>query len=177
MKFIATPIAGVWQIELERQEDERGFFARSYCQQEFAKHGIHDAFTQMNISYNQAQATLRGMHYQSQEAPESKVVRCIAGAVYDVALDLRPASPTFKRWFCIKLDSNHKSSLYIAPGIAHGFVTLTPGAELLYLMGGTYVPQAACGVRWNDPAFGIHWPISPAVMSERDRTYPDFIPS
>lgn len=175
MKFQATIIDGVILIGLERHEDERGFFARSYCEQEFAAHGIYDKFMQMNISYNAALGTLRGMHYQSPIAPESKIVRCMKGAIYDVVVDLRPESKTFKNWFGVRLEDNNRDSLYIPSGIAHGFITLTPDCDVLYMMGGEYTPTAAQGVRWNDPAFNIKWPIEPSIISQRDSNYPDFI--
>lgn len=175
MKFQPTIIDGVLLIDLERHEDERGFFARSYCEQEFYNQVIHDKFTQMNISYNTATGTLRGMHYQSLSAPESKIIRCLKGSIYDVAVDLRPESKTFKQWIGIYLDDDKRNSVYIASGIAHGFITLVPNCELLYMMGGEYTPSAAQGVRWNDPAFNIHWPIQPNVISQRDCNYNDFI--
>ncbi len=175
MKFHATTIDGVLRISLDKHEDARGFFARSYCKEEFSAHGINENLTQINISYNTEAGTLRGMHYQSQAAPESKIVRCMKGAIYDVAVDLRPQSSTFKQWYGIRLDDENRDSLYIAPGIAHGFITLTAGSELLYLMCGNYVSSAACGVRWNDPAFSIAWPAQPKVISDRDGNYPDFV--
>lgn len=174
MKFSALAIDGAWKISLDLHRDARGFFARSYCAQEFAQHGIHEHFVQSNLSYNTAKHTLRGMHYQSAEAPESKIVRCLRGAVYDVLIDLRPASPSYKHWVGIALDDENRDSVYIPPGVAHGFLTLTDHSELLYMMGGTYVAEAAHGVRYNDPAFGVEWPATPAVISDRDRTYPNY---
>ena len=175
MKFDPTPIDGVWLIGVEPTEDERGFFARSYCRHEFAAHGIHDHFQQTNLSYNRESGTLRGMHYQSLDAPESKLVRCIKGKIYDVVIDIRPTSKTFRKWHGVELNDQNRHSLYIPPGLAHGFITLTPESELLYMMSGTFTPTAAHGIRWNDPLFHIKWPIAPAVISDRDHHFPDFV--
>ncbi len=143
MIFTPTEIDGVKLICLEKHTDERGFFARSYCQQEFGLADIHDNFSQCNISYNAVSATLRGMHYQSADAPESKLVRCIKGAIFDVVIDLRPQSKTYCKWLGFTLDDKNRDSLYIPAGIAHGFITLEKDSEILYMMGGKYVPSAA----------------------------------
>jgi dTDP-4-dehydrorhamnose 3,5-epimerase len=172
--FQPSPLAGAFVVELERREDERGFFARSFCQDEFAKHGLNPRLVQCNVSFNTRRGTLRGMHYQAKPHEEAKVVRCTQGAVFDVMVDLRPKSATFKRWQGVELSAANRRALYIPEGFAHGFQTLTDDAELLYLMSEFYHPECARGVRWDDPAFGIEWPLKDPHMSERDRTYPLF---
>ena len=174
MIFAPTPLAGAFVVELERREDERGFFARSFCQDEFAKHGLNPRIAQCNVSFNARRGTLRGMHYQAKPHEEAKVVRCTQGAVFDVMVDLRPDSATFKRWHGVELSASNRRALYIPEGLAHGFQTLTDDAELLYLMSEFYHPECARGVRWDDPAFRIEWPVANPHMSERDRTYPLF---
>jgi dTDP-4-dehydrorhamnose 3,5-epimerase len=172
--FQPSPLAGAFVVELERREDERGFFARSFCQDEFAKHGLNPRLVQCNVSFNTRRGTLRGMHYQAKPHEEAKVVRCTQGAVWDVMVDLRPESATFKRWQGVELSAANRRALYIPEGLAHGFQTLTDDAELLYLMSEFYHPESARGVRWDDPAFRIEWPLQDPHMSERDRTYPLF---
>jgi dTDP-4-dehydrorhamnose 3,5-epimerase len=172
--FVATPLAGAHEIEIERMTDERGFFARSFCTEEFAAHGLETAIEQCNVSWNAARGTLRGLHYQAEPHGEAKVVRCTQGAIHDVIVDLRPASPTFKRWHAVELSADNRRMLYIPRGFAHGFLTLTDGAEVLYQMSTRYAPSAARGVRYDDPAFGIVWPSAPRVVAPRDRAYPDF---
>ena len=174
MIFEPSPLAGAFVVELERREDERGFFARSFCQQEFEKHGLNPRLVQCNVSFNAKRGTLRGLHYQAKPHEEAKVVRCTQGAVFDVMVDLRPGSKTFKRWHGVELSAANRRALYIPEGLAHGFVTLTDDAELLYLMSEFYHPECARGVRWDDPAFRIEWPVANPHMSERDRTYPLF---
>lgn len=176
MIFTETGIPGVVVVELEKLGDERGFFARSFCAGEFARSGLHSRFPQANISFNKAMGTLRGLHYQAEPKPEPKLVRCSRGAIFDVAVDLRPGSPTCGRWTSHELnDENHKG-LYVPPGCAHGFMTLEDDSEVFYLMGESYHPNLARGVRWNDPAFAIDWPLEPVIISERDAGYPDFAP-
>jgi dTDP-4-dehydrorhamnose 3,5-epimerase len=163
-------------IELEKLGDERGFFARSFCTEVFAAHGLPGRFPQANISFNKDKGTLRGMHYQAEPRPEPKVVRCTRGAIFDVAVDLRPDSPGYRRWTGHELTADNHRALYVPPGCAHGFLTLADDCEVHYLMGEAYHPDLARGVRWNDPAFAIDWPLEPAVISPRDAGYSDFTP-
>jgi dTDP-4-dehydrorhamnose 3,5-epimerase len=174
MTFEQTFIPGVWIVSLERRDDNRGFFARSFCEREFASHGLLTRFPQCNISFNRKRGTLRGMHFQREPMAEAKLVRCTKGAVYDVVVDLRKQSPTYLRWFGIELTDENRQALYIAAGCAHGFQTLADNAELFYQMSEFYDAAAGDGVRWNDPAFGIKWPLTDPLLSERDATYPDF---
>lgn len=174
MRFVALPVEGAFVIELEPISDDRGFFARSFSADDFAQRGLTTSFVQSGIAYNPRCGTLRGMHYQVAPHGEVKLVRCTAGAVYDVIVDLRPASPTFKRWASVELSADNRRTLYVPEGFAHGYVTLTEGAELLYHMSAPYHAGSARGVRWNDPSFGIAWPVDPAVISDRDATYADF---
>jgi len=172
VRFLETAIPGVFVIELERIADERGFFARSYCEREFGARGLHTRYPQCNVSYNARARTLRGMHWQAAPHAEVKLVRCTAGAVWDVAVDLRPG-PTRLRWVGVELSAAARNQIYIPEGCAHGFITLTDDAEVFYQMGATYVAEAARGFRWEDPAVGIAWPAQPVVISDRDRAYPD----
>jgi dTDP-4-dehydrorhamnose 3,5-epimerase len=174
MRFTKTPIGGVQVIELETNEDDRGWFARSFCEEEFARAGIALVVRQMNLSHNREALTLRGMHYQAAPHAEAKLVHCVRGKAYDVALDLRPASPTFRRWFGIELSPATSRLLFIPEGCAHGFLTLEAETDLLYTMGTAYVAEAARGVRWNDPAFGIAWPAAPRVISPRDASFGNY---
>lgn len=174
MQFRATPLSGAFVIEIEPTIDERGFFARTWCAREFAAHGIGMEIRQCNVSVNRMRHTLRGMHYQADAYAEAKIVSCVRGALFDVILDLRPDSPTFKRHFAIELNDDNRRSLYIPPGFAHGFETLTDHTEAYYQMSAFYEPTAARGVRWDDPAFDIPWPAPPQVISRRDRDYPNF---
>ena len=176
MKFTATPIPGVVVVEIEPLGDERGFFARSFCAEEFAAQGLASAFVQANIAFNQALGTLRGMHYQAEPKPEPKLVRCSRGAVFYVAVDLRPDSPAHGRWTGHELSADNRRALYIPEGCAHGLLTLEDETEVSYLMGAAYDPACARGVRWNDPAFAIDWPFAPLVISERDAGFADFAP-
>jgi dTDP-4-dehydrorhamnose 3,5-epimerase len=174
MIFQNTKLQGVCLLQPERLADERGFFARMWCQTEFEKHGIDPRLVQCNLSFNPRKGTLRGMHFQRAPHEETKIVRCTLGAVFDVAVDLRPASPTFKQWVGAPLTAENRESLVIPPGCAHGFLTLDHDSEIFYQMSETYTPTHAAGVRWNDPAFGIKWPGEVTMIAERDRTYPDF---
>ena len=174
MKFRETRISGVCEVCLEPHTDERGFFARYWCQKEFADHGLDSKLVQCNISRNTRKGTLRGMHFQEAPFSETKIVRCTRGSVYDVVLDLRPQSKTFKNWIAVTLTEETGNSVYVPDGCAHGFLTLTDGADVFYQMSEFYKPEAARGVRWNDPAFGIQWPTEVNMISDRDRTYPDF---
>jgi|SRR5579863_1154698 len=174
MIFHATRLPGVFEISIEPHNDERGFFARSWCVREFEQHGLNPVTVQCNISFNEKKGTLRGMHYQAEPHPETKLVRCTRGAIFDVVVDLRPDSPAYKQWIGVTLTAENRRMLYIPAGCGHGLLTLEDRAEIFYQMSEFYYPELSRGVRWNDPAFGIEWPISPATISERDRTYPDF---
>lgn len=174
MKFGSTPLPGAMVLDLERREDERGFFARSFCQREFEAQGLDPAVVQCNISFNRRRGTLRGMHWQAEPHGEAKLIRVTRGALWDVIVDLRPGSPTYSRWFGVELTAENHRALYIPAGFAHGFQTLVDDVEVFYQMSAFYVPDAQRGVRWDDPAFGIDWPIRPPFLSERDATYPDF---
>jgi dTDP-4-dehydrorhamnose 3,5-epimerase len=177
VNFKTTRLKGVTEIELAPHEDERGFFARSYCSREFEAHGLNPRVVQCNVSYNRTRGTLRGMHYQSEGHQEAKLIRCTRGAVYDVAVDIRPDSPTFGAWTAAELRSEPgqpSRMLYLPEGVAHGFLTLEDDTEVFYQMSEFYSPEAARGFRWNDPAFSIQWPEAVRVISDRDRSYPDF---
>lgn len=177
MIFRPTPIAGVMVIEPERLEDERGFFARTFCTEEFLRHGLNPALNQCSVSFNHKAGTLRGMHYQAAPFAETKLVRCSRGAIYDVALDLRKDSPSYKAWFAQELSADNRCMLYIGEGIAHGFQTLSDNAEVFYQISTPFRPEAARGIRWDDPAFAIRWPLADLrIVSERDRRYPDYRP-
>lgn len=174
MQFIQTIFTGAYLIEPTLISDERGFFARTYCRNEFASKGLKADAVQCNISYNKKCGTLRGMHFQRLPNAEAKLVRCTAGAIYDVIVDLRQESPTFAQWAAFELTAHNRHALYIPEGFAHGFQTLADNTEVLYQMFNFFAPGSAGGVRWDDPAFGIEWPLEISVMSERDRAYPDF---
>lgn len=172
MNFQESPLAGAYTIELDRLEDERGFFARSYCAEEFAARGLPAAMPQSSVSFNARQGTLRGLHYQAEPHAEDKLVRCTAGAIYDVIVDLRADSPTARRWFGVELSAANHRTLFVPKGVAHGFMTLRDATEVLYMISVPYVPGFERGVRWNDPAIGISWPTAPSVVSARDAAYP-----
>lgn len=174
MLFKETVLKGAYVVEPERIVDERGFFARTWCRSEFETHGLNPNLVQCNISSNVKKGTLRGMHHQVAPRAEAKLVRCTAGAIYDVIVDLRPDSGTFKRWTGVELNADNRYMLYIPEGFAHGFLTLSDDAEVFYQMSEYYSAEHARSVRWNDPAFGIQWPGEVLVISERDRSYPDF---
>jgi dTDP-4-dehydrorhamnose 3,5-epimerase len=174
MTFQETKLPGVFEIGIEPHADERGFFARSWCRREFEDLGLNSALVQCNISYNERKGTLRGMHYQAEPFGEAKVVRCTAGAIYDVVIDLRPQSTAYLQWVGVVLSAANRHMLYIPEGCAHGFLTLEEKTEIFYQMSEFYNAESARGVRWNDPAFQIAWPEEVEVISERDRTYPDF---
>lgn len=175
MIFRETSLPGAYVIEIERRVDERGFFARSWCQAEFEAHGLNSRLAQCNISYNRVSGTLRGMHYQAAPAAEAKLVRCTQGAIYDVIIDLRLDSPTFLQHIGVQLEAKSHTMLYVPEGFAHGFLTLADDSEVFYQMSEFYAPAAAWGARWNDPQFGIQWPVSVQCISTRDATYPDFV--
>ena len=174
MIFTETPLKGAFLIDPERREDERGFFARTWCQREFEAQGLKTTWVQCNISFNQKKGTLRGMHYQAPPYSETKLVRCTEGAIYDVILDLRPDSPSFKRWIAVELTADNRRMLFIPEGFAHGFQTLVDSTEVFYQISAFYAPAYVRGVRWDDPAFGIAWPPDERTISERDRNYPGF---
>jgi dTDP-4-dehydrorhamnose 3,5-epimerase len=177
MNFKETRLRGVFEIAITPHEDERGFFARSYCWREFEEHGLDPRVVQCNVSHNRERGTLRGMHYQEAPSPEAKLIRCVRGAVYDVAVDIRPHSATFREWIAVELKAERgkaSTMLYLPEGVAHGFLTLEDDTEVFYQMSEFYAPDVARGFRWNDPAFSVDWPAPVRVISERDRTYPDF---
>lgn len=174
MIFTQTKLNGLFVIEPERSEDERGFFARTWCRREFETNGINVDFVQCNISFNRKKGALRGMHYQITPNQEAKLVRCTSGAIYDVIIDLRHDSETFKQWISVELTNENRKMIYIPEGFAHGFLTLENNTEVFYQMSVYYAPESARGVRWNDSAFCITWPIDVKVISDKDNKYPDF---
>jgi dTDP-4-dehydrorhamnose 3,5-epimerase len=175
--FNETLLRGAYVIDLEKRGDERGFFARAFCEREFGEHGLATRFVQMNNSLSADKRTLRGMHYQLAPKAETKLVRCIRGALYDVILDLRKESATFGESFGAELTAENRRMMYVPKGFAHGFVTLTDDAEALYLVDELYSPEKERGIRWNDPRFGIDWPAAPIVISDKDRGHRDFDPA
>ncbi len=174
MIFRETKLPGAFAIDLEPKTDERGFFVRTWCQHEFAAHGLNTKLAQCSVSFNTRKGTLRGMHYQLAPHAESKLVRCTRGAIYDVIVDMRPQSPKFKDSFGIVLTAEKRNMLYVPEGCAHGFLTLEEGTEVFYQISEFQSPESARGVRFDDPAFGIAWPEKVEVISERDRNYPNF---
>ena len=176
MIFKDTGIDGVLVIEPERHEDERGFFARTWDPDDFAERGLNSELAQCSISFNLARGTLRGLHYQAAPHEEAKLVRSTSGAIFDVAVDLRPDSSTFRDWFGVELSAENRLALYVPEGCAHGFLTLADDSEVHYQISQAYVPDAGRGVRWDDPAFAIRWPGEVVVINDRDSSYPDFRP-
>jgi dTDP-4-dehydrorhamnose 3,5-epimerase len=174
MKFEPTNIDGLFLVSATTHKDDRGSFSRTYCEDESAVAGAPFHVSQINTSRNPVSGTLRGLHYQAAPKPDPKMVRCISGEIWDVAVDLRLGSPSYLKWFGTRLSEQTMDAMLIPAECAHGFITLSAHAEVLYLMGAPYDPGHACGVRWDDPAFGIEWPHQPAVIGERDATYPDF---
>ncbi len=172
MTITPTALDGVWLVDLERHEDPRGSFARMFCADTFAAYGLPRDFVQCSLSSNPHRGTLRGLHWQAEPFGEGKLVRCLRGAVFDVAVDLRPGSPTLHRWVSYELSAHNGRALYIAPGLAHGFQTLQADSDVLYMMTQAYHPDLARGARWNDPAFGVTWPLSDPLLSERDASHP-----
>jgi len=172
MKFEPTPLSGAYVVDLVRFEDERGFFARSFCQQEFETHGLNPRLAQCNVSFNSRRGTLRGMHFQIKPHQEVKLVRCTRGAIWDVIVDLREDSLTRLHWHAVELSADNRLALYVPEGFAHGFQTLVDHSEVLYQMSEFYYPEFAYGVRWDDPRIGIRWPLPDPILSERDRSYP-----
>jgi dTDP-4-dehydrorhamnose 3,5-epimerase len=178
LTFTPTQIPGAWIVELDPIRDLRGHFARSFCQREFAARGLHADIVQCNVSHNARMGTLRGLHYQVAPHAEAKLVRCTRGSLFDVVVDLRPESPTYRRWDGLVLgpDPDNRKMLYVPEGCAHGFQTLEDGTDALYLMFGEYSPEHARGVRWDDPALGIAWPLPSPILSDKDRSYPLLVP-
>ncbi len=174
MRFQETELAGSYIIELEELGDARGFFARSWCAREFRDHGLPPQMVQASLSFNKKKGTLRGLHFQAPPAGEGKLVRCTAGAIFDVIVDVRPTSKTFRRHIAVVLSADNRRSLYVAPGFAHGFQTLADNTEVMYMMTESFRPEHARGIRWNDPAFAISWPEDERTIIERDASYPDF---
>lgn len=174
MKFTPTPLGGAFLIELEKHGDERGFFARAFCVNEFREHGLTSGFVQVNNSTSASAGTLRGMHYQLVPHAETKIVRCIKGALYDMILDLRPESPTFGKSFGAELNADNRTMMYVPKGFAHGFITLAEDTEAFYFVDEFYAPEHERGIRYNDPKFELDWPREPEVVSEKDLKHPDF---
>jgi dTDP-4-dehydrorhamnose 3,5-epimerase len=172
MIFTELALAGAYTVDMSRIGDERGFFARSFCAAEFAAQGLAPVMSQCSVSFNAAKGTLRGLHYQVAPHAEEKLVRCSRGAIFDVIVDLRPESPTYREWFGTELTADNYRALYIPKGVAHGFMSLADDAEVYYMISVPYAAGFAAGVRWNDPAVGIRWPLPPAVISERDAGFP-----
>jgi dTDP-4-dehydrorhamnose 3,5-epimerase len=173
MKFHETKLPDVFEVHLEPHSDERGFFARSWCQKEFESHNLNPRLVQCNTSFNVRKRTLRGIHYQAEPFPEAKLVRCTMGSIYDVVVDLRPQSPTYRDWVGVQLTAVNRNMLYVPEGCGHGFLTLEDNTEVFYQMSEFYYPDLARGVRWDDPALKIVWPGPVEVISERDRAYAD----
>ena len=177
MRFVPTQLAGTYLIEQERHADDRGFFSRTWCAEEFARQGLEPALAQCSVSFNRRRGTLRGLHYQAPPFAEAKLVRCTRGAIYDVAVDLRPDSPTFRGWIGVELEAHNGRALYIPRGLAHGLYVLADDTEVEYQISTPYEPGAARGVRWDDPFHAVSWPGPVEVIAARDREYPDLDPS
>jgi len=176
MRFTETKIPGAFVVDLEPHSDERGFFARAWCAREFEEHGLESRLMQCNLSFNERAGTLRGMHYQREPHAEAKAIRCTRGAIYDVIVDLRPDSGTYKQWLAVELSAENRRLLHVPEGCAHGYQTLTDETETLYLVSAFYAPEAEGGVRWDDPAFGIEWPATAErLISPKDAAWPDFV--
>jgi dTDP-4-dehydrorhamnose 3,5-epimerase len=174
MKFRPLPLEGTFVVEPESVTDERGFFARTFCRKEFGANGLNPDLLQCGLSFNTRKGTLRGMHYQTEPHQEVKLVRCTAGGIFDVAVDLRRDSASFGQWTAVELTAENRLSIYIPAGIAHGFLTLDDNCEVFYQISEYFHPESSAGVRWDDPAFSIQWPADIRIISDRDRNYPDF---
>lgn len=174
MIFTPTPLAGAYLIDLEKRGDDRGFFARMFCAKEFANQGLESNFVQMNNSLTAKAGTLRGLHYQLTPNAEVKVVRCVRGSLWDAIVDLRPDSPTFLKWFAAELSAENRTMMYVPRGFAHAILTLTDDVEAVYMVSNEYAPEHERGLRWDDPAIGVEWPISPTELSAKDAAWPDF---
>ena len=177
MKFTETPLKGAYLIDLEKRGDDRGFFARVFCEREYQQHGLNHDIVQINTSLSKIKGTLRGMHYQLAPKAEDKIIRCLRGTLFDVIVDLRPESPTFLKHFAIELTGENRTMLYVPKGFAHGFITLEPDTEAFYLVTEYYAPDRERGLRYNDPKLGIPWPLEPVVISDKDKAHPDFNPA
>ena len=175
MIFLPTPLPGGYVIELDRRNDDRGYFARTWCKREFQQIGLNDSLVQCSVSHSQRRGTLRGMHWQAEPHGEVKIVRCTRGAIFDVIIDLRPESPTYMLHLGVELTAESGRALYIPDGVAHGFVTLEDATEVFYQMSAFHEPASARGVRWNDPAFDIEWPVTNPILHPRDSAYPDYV--
>jgi dTDP-4-dehydrorhamnose 3,5-epimerase len=176
MIFEETQLQGAYILGLDKLKDERGFFARAWCQKEFREHGLNSRIAQANLSYSAKKGTLRGMHYQNSPYEETKLIRCISGAIYDVIIDLRPESPTYRKWTGVELTSKNRKMLFVPEGFAHGFQSLEDHAEVFYQVSQFYTPGAESGVRYNDPEFAISWPLKVSVISEKDAGWQDYLP-
>jgi len=172
--FVATPLPGAFVVEPEYHEDHRGFFARTWCAREFAAHGLSTRLAQCSVSFTKRRGTLRGLHYQAAPYAEAKLVRCTAGGVHDVIVDLRPTSPTYRRHLAVTLTAGNRKALFVPQGFAHGFQTLADETEVFYQISAFHSPDHARGIRWDDPAFAIAWPLDDPIVNDRDRAYPDF---
>ncbi len=172
MQFEPTPLKGAWIVTETPIGDERGYFARAFCQKEFEEHGMPSTFVQCNTSFSRDAGTLRGMHYQVDPVPETKFMRCTRGAIYDVIVDMRPESPTYMQHFGIELTPENQKMLFVPAHFAHGFLTLKPDSQAYYLVGGFYAPECERGVRYNDPKLGIEWPVEPKIVSDKDQRWP-----
>ncbi len=175
MIFKETKLKGAYVIDIEKLNDERGFFARAWCQKEFIDNGLESNLAQVNVSYNKVKGTLRGMHYQMSPYQEVKIVRCTKGAIYDVIIDLRAESPTFKKWIGVELTSDNYRLLYVPEDFGHGFQTLVDNTEITYQVSQFYSPGAERGIRWNDPVLEIDWPLKPSMISDKDKNWPDYL--
>jgi dTDP-4-dehydrorhamnose 3,5-epimerase len=175
--FNETKLPGAFAIDLVIKEDDRGFFARTWCRDEFERRGLNYSLVQCNTSYNRKKGTLRGLHYQSAPHQEAKLVRCTQGSIYDVVVDLRPDSATFAQWIAVELTSQNRRLLYVPEGCAHGFQTLQDHTEVFYQMSEFFAPESARGIRWNDPLFQIEWPFADRIISQRDQGYADYVDS
>ncbi len=176
MIFVETKLPGAFIVDLEPREDSRGFFARAWCEREFEEHGLETRLVQCNLSFNHSEGTVRGMHFQLPPHEEAKLIRCTRGAIYDVLVDLRPDSPAYMDWIGVELTAENRRTVYAPVGVAHGYQTLADETETFYQVSEFYAPGAEGGVRWNDPAFGIEWPLPVRVISEKDASWPDYSP-
>ena len=172
MIFRESELPGAWIVEIDLHEDARGFFARTFCAEEFRQQGLEHEFPQCSVSFNQSRGTLRGLHFQAAPSPEAKLVRCTQGRIFDVIVDIRTAAERFGDWFGIELSAENRIALYIPEGFAHGFITLEDKTEVCYQISRPYVTEAARGIRWNDPKIGVTWPLEPTVISQRDAALP-----
>lgn len=176
MRYLTAEIPGLMLMEADLLTDQRGFFARLFCREELSGQGLDFSLAQANLSNNRRRGTLRGLHYQKPPCAEDKIVRAVAGAVYDLVLDLRADSPAFGRWAGFELSAENRRAVLVPQGCAHGYLTLSDGAEMLYLVNASYQPGAEGGLRWNDPSFDLKWPFEPELISDKDRNWPDFVP-